>query len=398
MHTYVLIFFALGLLLLFGFFLHGGGYVRQTWPGRFANPSEDNHALRYPRAAVIVPITGHSPAMRPSLESLLHQDYFDCELILVTQDLLDPATPFVRDFMRGKENLRHVVSGYATRCCQKNYNLLAGLAALPPDVEILVFCDSTHLAPPHFLKSLIQPLMTGQAVMTTSYHHIIPQDGRPATLGMHLSALVIHLFHGIPRLAQPWGGATAITRRVFEEYRVGQVWADTVVDDVSLALHLGRAGIRVKSVPAATLATPLAGQSFGGWVDWLTRQIIYLKFFVPGQWLAASSGVFFLTGPPLLALSTILAGLLGLGSWPLALAGMIYLLLLGGIALCYRTLSPENIPWHTWIPVFFLTLLVIGLSCLRTWTTNTIAWRQVAYRVGWGGRVKEVVRPVEGGG
>jgi len=249
--------YTFGLLWMWIFFLQGGKYVRRSLgsppPG---NPEEDAN-LHWPPAVILVPATGRDPHMRACLSSLLTQDYPDYEVIFITADLSDPATEIVREVLRALPRGRHVVSGRAAGCSQKNHNLVAGLKILKAPSEILVFCDANHLAPRHFLKELVRPLVTGEALMTTGFHRIIPRDGRLATLGMLVTVLIIHLCHGHAGLVQPWGGATAIWRSVVEHYRIARLWAEVFSDHCqTIALHarpIGRHTVLTQAIPHQNL-------------------------------------------------------------------------------------------------------------------------------------------------
>jgi cellulose synthase/poly-beta-1,6-N-acetylglucosamine synthase-like glycosyltransferase len=151
--------------------------------------------------------------MQACLESLLDQSYPDYEAIFVTCSSDDPAAQIVSRVIQTRRNARHIVSGAASRCSQKNHNLLAGLADLDSSIEILVFCDSEHWAPQGFLAELVSPIVSGKAVMTTGFHRVVPGDCRLPTLGMLVSVMAIHLLQAIEAITQPWGGATAIRRR-----------------------------------------------------------------------------------------------------------------------------------------------------------------------------------------
>jgi ceramide glucosyltransferase len=384
---------ALELLLFLGFFLHSRAHVCRSFPGQPAGggPAEGEAGGPSPRAAIIVPLTGNSPEMKACLKSLLTQDYPNFETILVTRDLEDPATPLVRDLLAGHRQARHLLSGPATTCSQKNHNILAGLAALDDSVDILVFCDSTHQAPPHFLRDLVRPLHTGEAVLTTGFHRIAAGDFRLGTLGMLQINLVLHLMHGFARIVHPWGGATAIRRSTFEAGGIRRLWSENVVDDLSMGAHLLRSGIRVKSVATAVLTTNLAGQTVTGWVEWLTRQLLYLKYCLPGYWLGFSLAVCLLLAPVLAAVLACLGGLLGLVSAPAALTSAGFLLLLTGVGAWYRTLVPQRIPLRPWLAAFYGAIAITCWSYLKTWCTDTISWRGISYRVTWGGRVRQVI-------
>ena len=189
------------------------------------------------------------------MNSLLNQPYPNYETVLVTRDLEDPATPLVRALLARHPHSRHIVSGPAAGCSQKNHNILAGVGALDDSVEILVFCDSTHQARPNFLRELIHPLVTGAASLTSGFHRIIPGDARVPTLGMLQTVLTLHLLHGFAAIALPWGGATAMLRSVFHDYGIAGVLGTNVLDDFPLGQRLLRFGIRTMPVATAILDT-----------------------------------------------------------------------------------------------------------------------------------------------
>jgi cellulose synthase/poly-beta-1,6-N-acetylglucosamine synthase-like glycosyltransferase len=392
MDTLLITSMALELLLLLALFLLSRGYVLRSFPDRPPEATQNGDPARpWPRAAIVVPLTGNSPEMRGCLQSLLSQDYPVYETVLVTRDPEDPATSLVRELLAHHPRVRHVISGPARTCSQKNHNLLAGLAVLDDAVEILVFCDSNHLAPPRLLRDLIRPLRLGEAVLTTGYRRIIPGDCRLATLGTLQTVLVLQLLQAIPVLSQPWGGATAILRQVFADRGVGRVWSQTVVDDVSLWVHLKQGGIRLQGVPAACLTTHLSGQTLGAWSAWLTRQLQYLKYFLPGTWLASLLAAYLLIVPPLAAALACLGWLVGLVPGKYALVGAVFLALLTGVAAWYRTLVPSKVPLGPWLAAFYATLGVAIFSYLKAWCTQTISWRGISYRVTWGGRVRQII-------
>jgi len=257
-------------------------------------------------------------------------------------------------------------------------------------VDILVFCDSTHQAPPDFLRELIHPLVTGAALLTSGFHRIVPGDARVATLGMLQTVLSLHLLHGFAAIALPWGGAIALRRSVFHDCGVAGALGTNVLDDFPLGLRLLRFGIRTTPVAGAILNTHLRGQTLGGWAAWLTRQMLYLKYIMPGTWLAAALAGWVLTGPILLATGAALGGLLGLAAPPLALVGLGFLLILTAIGAWCRTLVPQKVPLGAWLLGFYANLFMAGWCYLMTWRTDIIAWRGISYRVTWGGRVRKI--------
>jgi hypothetical protein len=329
--------------------------------------------------------------MEAALTSLLTQPYPNYETVLVTRDLNDPATPLVRALLSRHPHSRHIVSGPAAGCSQKNHNILAGVAALDDAVEILVFCDSTHQARPNFLQDLIHPLVTGAASLTSGFHRIIPGDARVPTLGMLQTVLTLHLLHGFAFIALPWGGATAILRSVFHTYGVAGVLGQNVLDDFPLGQRLLRFGIRSVPVATAILDTHLAGQTMAGWKTWLTRQLLYLKYCLPSVWLASALVVWVLAGPILMAVLAALGGTIGLVPPPLALISLGFLLTLTGIGAWCRALIPQPAPLGPWLLAFYANIFMACWCYIQTWRPGAITWHGISYRVTWGGRVQKII-------
>lgn len=384
---------ALEIVLLLGLLLFSRGHVRRSFPGFVPEGAAPASASwpACPRVALIIPLTGDAPEMEPALTSLLSQPYPNYETVLVTRDLEDPAIPLVRALLARHPHSRHIVSGPAAGCSQKNHNILAGVNALDDAVEILVFCDSTHQARPHFLRDLIHPLVTGAAALSSGFHRIVPGDARVPTLGMLQTVLTLHLLHGFAFIALPWGGATALLRSAFHAYGIAGALRQNVLDDFPLGQRLLRFGIRSVPVATAILDTHLAGQTMAGWNTWLTRQLLYLKYCLPAVWLAAALVVWVLAGPILLAVLTGLGGAAGLVDPSLALISLGFLVTLTGIGAWCRSLVPQPTPLGPWLLAFYANILMACWCYLQTWRTRTIAWRGISYRVAWGGRVKEII-------
>lgn len=384
MESFILGAMAAVLLLIGGLLIVGGRALGQAKSGL----SPDNPGP-WPTAALIVPVAGAAANLTANLLSLLSQDYPDYQVFFTTKDLADPASPVIAALIPEHPRSRLIVSGPAANCGQKNHNLLAGLQAAGEVPEILVFCDSTRLAPANWLKGLVLPLVRGEAPVISGYHHVLPQEQSLAAWGRAVTVLFLFLTKGVSRLNQPWGGATAIRRRVFEDLQVGRLWATNVVDDVSLAALLQEKGLRVGLAAGESLLTPMSGDTLGGWSDWLIRQWIYLKFCLPGSWLAMGFMFYLLGGLVLLAGFNLLAAPLGfsLGPvWP----GAGFLAVLSVLAAALRRLHPQPPGLRVWLPAFYAAIFM-GVWChLRNWGEREIHWRGITYRVGWKGRVVRI--------
>jgi hypothetical protein len=375
------------LLVLLGFtalIREGGMPLRQA---ATATPDEPH---RWPRAALIVPVSGAPSALGSRLRTLLTQDYPDYQVLFVTKDAAEAATPVILGAIRGHAHARHAVSGPARTCGQKNHNLVAGVRLAGKGPEVLAFCDSNQMAPPTFLKDLVRPIALGQAVVATGYHHVIPLEGGLAPLARAVVVLTLYLTKSFSWLNQPWGGATAISRSVFNALGVARLWGRTVVDDVSLAARLQQARIPVCLAPRATLTTALDREPLSGWTHWLFRQLIYLKFYFPGSWLAA--GFFQVTLAALVVLSAAacLAAPWGWASPATALPALLFLAVFSSQGLWLRRHHPCPGPPLPWLGAFYTVMLLGGWVHLRTALTRTMTWRNISYRVNWRGDVVDI--------
>jgi len=369
-------------LLLIGALLCAGGrgLARRESGLSLNNPDS------WPAVALLVPVAGAAADLAVNLRSLLTQDYPDYQVIFITKEMEDPATPVIAALIPEYPRSRLILSGPAISCGQKNHNLLTGLRAITGAPEIFVFCDSTHLAPATWLQELVAPLVQGQAAVISGYHHVLPQDQGLATWGRTVTVLILYLAKTIPWLNQPWGGATAIKRQIFEDLQVGRLWSQNVVDDVSLAALLQEKGLRVGLAAGASLHTPWRGETLAGWRDWLLRQWLYLKFCLPGSWIAAGLLFYLLAALVVLAGLRLLAAPLGFSLGP-AWPGAVFLAALTGLAAALKTLHPQPVPLRTWLPAFYAAIGMAVWCHLCTWRRREIHWRGISYRVGWKGRV-----------
>jgi len=347
-----------------------------------------------PKTALIIPVTGDAPSVRESLPTLLDQDYANVEIWFAASDEADPAVAVVRKLQAADPRVRLVLSGFATTCSQKNHAILAALDHVSDDVEIFAFCDSSHRANRNFLGDLVAPIARGDADLSGGFHKVVPLDGKTGTIGMLITCMSLHLMQPIKLITQPWGGAMAMSRAAFESHRIRDLWETNIVDDFSLGpyLHTQKPKVVTWPVASACLETPIRGRSVAAWDDWLTRQLLYLKFCIPPGWIGATLAVWILAASPVLGLGALAGWAFGPVSSRMALFAAAYLVGFAGLGLAFRTLSPRQVPVPAWLRGYFATFLMLGWCFGRTFFTSTMRWRGIAYKVGWGGKVKEVIR------
>lgn len=234
----------------------------------------------WPRTGLIVPAGGNHPRMREALESLLKQDYPALYPVIVTATADEPAAGIARELQARYPQLRHVVAGFAKGCGQKNHNSLKGVEAVEDEVELLAFCDSTHIAPRDFIRRLVAPVVDGED-FSTGYHKVVARDTGIVTMAYALCVQLMRYLQGISSFTQLWGGAMCFRLSAFRRYGVREFWMSNVVDDCSLADRLIHLGARIRLSGDAVLMTEAREHDLGVWHHWMDRQILFLKFCIP---------------------------------------------------------------------------------------------------------------------
>ncbi|MBQ3059571.1 MAG: glycosyltransferase [Desulfovibrio sp.] len=346
----------------------------------------------WPRIAMIIPVAGEHPDMKDALTSLLQQDYPQLLPVMVTATARETAAKLVASLQEEYPHLRHVVAGPARGCGQKNHNSLQGIAAAGHEADIYLFCDSTHLAEPDFVRCLAAPVIEGEAACSTGYHIVEPHDDQPVTLAYALSVLLMRFLQALSSFTQPWGGAMCISRQAFEQHGVAQLWATNVVDDCSLAAHLQSRGIAVRLSAAALLHTGARAHGLAVWRAWMERQVLFLKFCMPGQWMLLGILPGIMVLPPLGAALMLLGGLIGLGSASAMLPVLSWLLLLAASLGPWRAFLSRPVSLGRWLWAFACAAGMFLLVYAQSLRAREIIWKDFAYRVGRGGHVLSVRR------
>lgn len=329
--------------------------------------------------AMMIPVGAVTPHTEPALRSLLEQEHPGYRVMLVTATEDEEAAALIKRLCDEYGHASHVVAGVAQRCAQKNHNHLAAIAELKPNEDILVFCDSTHLAKPDFLARLVDPIVRGEAMLSSGYRFIRPGDDRPGTLVQMLAVQTLHILWSIRPITQPWGGAMAIDRATFFDNRIPDLWSRTSVDDYSMGPYFQSLGIHSTPVAEACLETHLSGQTVCGAANWFYRQLQFFKFHTPGTWVAVS----IIPVIYLLMLGYALATL----PWSLWYLGGVALM-----SLWYTRVIPNNAPAPKRVSAYFLFTVMAAIQLLRTWTSNILKWQDTTYRVKLGGEIAEIIR------
>ena len=382
-------------LLLLGLWRGARAIILQKEASRAPAVHSPDWPADTPLAAMIIPAAGKHPAMPEALRSLLGQDYPRLLPVLVTAGPDDPAAHLGRELQREFPQLELVTAGKAEKCGQKNHNTLAAIAHVGSRADIYLFCDSTHTAAPDFARQLLWPIVAGEAAFTTGYHNVLADDDRPATLGYQVSVLLMRFLQAVSVFTQPWGGAMAMTRKVFENHGIAEFWHNNVVDDCSLAGMLIQRRLHVQLCPHAMLTTTAQEHRLDVWRAWMERQVLFLKFCVPGQWWLLGLFAALVSLPTLGSALVLLLGALNAlaphQTWLVFLA-CAHLLLLSGIVLGWRELLPRAVPALAWMKGFVLGMGLFARTYVTSIRATGILWHGIWYEVGKGGRVLKLRR------
>lgn len=209
------------------------------------------------RAAWVISVKGDSENFDPFLDFVLGQDYPDYRVIFVTESEQDPATPRIRQRLAESPKGRLIIAGEASASGQKVHNLLAALATLEPEDQILAFADADLMGRSDWLSCLALPLNQGRADFTTGYRWFVPQ-------GPSLpNRIVAQIGAGIEPWIGPnwrmclWGGSMAMTREMHDELHLSDELKGCINDDVRISQIAKRAGKKMSYVRSVAALSPV---------------------------------------------------------------------------------------------------------------------------------------------
>jgi glycosyl transferase family 2 len=337
------------------------------------------------RLAVIVPCCGELQGeLTANLLAIAGQRRLPDRLILVAREQRDSATPIMKRVQRRFPFVHIVFAGAAGACCQKNRNLLAGLAHAG-DAEILVFADSDIRPGATWLDDLVEPLEADPSIGAASALCAAPAaDGRLLSAMQALFTLHTAGFQRLGGLI--WGGSVAVRVSVFAASGVAAAWARTAVDDLILWKRIRRHA-RVVTLPALRSGASARPTDWRSSLAWNVRQYQYSAIYFPVVYAA-------LVAWELLAVATLLGLPVGaaLGVPPAtALAPAVaYLTTMTALDLALLSRAPGRSRAPARAAAALLFPLIIIYVALVAWRQRELIWAGIAYRMDDEGNVESV--------
>jgi ceramide glucosyltransferase len=325
------------------------------------------------------------------LDNLLSQN---TKLFFIVASKQEPEYEILTRLTKNTRDAYVVVTGPATFCGQKNYNLLQGIRASEERDDVYVFLDKATTITAQQLQELVLPLSNPKVTASVGFRWNILSE---RTLGERLHAFMIALQWSMMNctfIQSIWGGATAIRREIFEKMGVREYWARTAVDDMSLQHLIQKQRRKAVFVPSCVKETDNTIKTVSGSIEWFKRQTLYVKFHLRPLWLLMLvlflyPAVKIIGFPVLLGYTVFVPGKKAM-AYTLS-TGMF----IGGLMLYSLMLKRPARDNHSTLSWFLLSPVYMVLTCyaiLLTVGTNMLKWRGIAYQLDYRGYVKKIIR------
>ncbi len=379
------VFFVVCCLLGLGIFLLGMFSVvyHRFWYERIRKPSFD--PSYHPRCSIIIPCKGRMNGLDRVVQAYLDMDYQDFEVIFTVESEEDPAADIVRDVIHGNPKASMVIAGFSKNCCQKNWNMLKAIEkAENPDVY--VFADADIVPVKNWLRELVLPLSEKKVAATTGFRWLRVSEN--PSLGeytqMYFNGFLYQLFSAASFVGNVglWGGSMAIRRDDFEKMEVGRRWAETAVDDLSLAELIMKNSKSSVLVPTCVTDDDDALRELSPSMRWIERQMMFLKMYHTHLWVPA--------------IPATLAAIVAIIWFPVSVVfskgsieqflqmgggGATILVLAGMLSTLWYPLLGKSRHFLSFVMMEPILRVIQLYSLAHTVTTNTICWSGVKYRV-----------------
>ena len=351
--------------------------------------------FRYqPKAVVILPCCGVDERLEHTVHILGSQDYADYEVIFTFESSTDPAFAAVGRWVQHgfRPNWTRVVAGLTEHRSQKVHNLLAALASVSADREVIVFLDSDAVPDVYWLGHLVAPLQDSEVGAATGFRWYTATGGFASGIRSAWNAASVSMLHN-DSTNFCWGGSTAIRRETFDRLEIARHWAGALSDDYRLTRAVREAGLRIRFVPQA-LVSSIDQTTTRQFLAFARRQYIITRVCAPEIWLSALMLCCNLVNGASCAFALFAAAALGwIGDGSIAAAACaawLFILALAAAKALVRQLAVRQIlrpPEVTWrdlcwdvLGVGFVGVLHL-LLLMSAGFTRRFVWRNTEYEM-----------------
>lgn len=348
-----------------------------------------------PRVAVIMPSKGVDEKLHDTVARLSTQTLLPTRVIFTLESRDDPAWTALQTWAAEfpKLNCEFVEAGLAEHRGQKVHNLLAAVESIGDDIDAIVFLDSDAVPGNDWLAEIVAPLSDDSVGVATGYRWYTASGGIAAGVRCAWNAATASLLAD-ERLNFCWGGSMAIRRDRFESLNVRGYWDRALSDDYQLTRAVRDAGLSIRFVPRAIVASDDATTLTGFW-EFARRQMIITRICHPALWRSSLVQILNLTAGAGATFLLMLAAWIGwFGSattFYLGLAGWLTVTFLAAaraasrqVAL-RRILSPPDLTWRDFVwdvgsilsfgGGLHMNLFLASIGRRRFW------WRNIEYEM-----------------
>jgi len=344
-----------------------------------------------PPAVLILPVRGIDDGFDANLRAILSQTYSAYRVLVVADDVDDPAIARARTIATAFPRVSMaVVASEASPLPGKVNALRSGLSHRNASDEIVVFADSDIRPTTDWLRQLVQPLADSTVGVATGFRWYVPPV--PAFWSLvraEWNAISANVLFD-PRRAFAWGGSCAVRSSDLPRLRLDERWRDVLSDDLVLTQAVREAGLAIAYAPAALVPT-FEGADRRTCVEWCLRQMTMATLYLPivRRYAAAAFAVFdgsIVFGLGSLAASVVLGPAYGI---PAALFFAPIPVAVAKAALRRRALfsaSPSVAQaWH--VPAWKSAMAALAVPWLMAWGLlrtrhpTTVHWRGRLYDV-----------------
>ena len=235
-----------------------------------------------PPATIVVPVKGMDDGLKAHLHALAEQHYPDFELIVAAWeagDIPPGAVPRGARVVLASELEAPVLPGTGA----KVRNLIAAVKASRASSQVIAFGDSDGQVPRDWLRALVSALDREGAGVSTGFRVYVPaRRGLWSLLRSVWDAVIFGNF-GPSGARLAWGGAMAIRRADFVDWRVFDYWNGAVSDDYRLASAARANDRRIVFTPRALVVNP-SGAGGAEFLAWIRRQAVITRVYRPKLW------------------------------------------------------------------------------------------------------------------
>jgi hypothetical protein len=237
-----------------------------------------------PRVAVILPVRGavglsrHLPLLRAQLYGRYRiiasvESVDDPAYALLTAAEAEPGAP-----------IEVAVAGLAVNSGQKVWNLLAALARLKEDDDVVAFIDADTLPTPLWLPRLVAVLVNSGRPVATGYRWMTPADDRWSSSCLAAANnSVAMLPRGVMPMTMVWGGSVALLKATLKTIRIEDYWRGAISDDVQMSEALRSADFLAHAPRQALLLSPVSC-TWAEFIGFGVRQYRIIFLHRPGSW------------------------------------------------------------------------------------------------------------------